>query len=70
MTSRCPYRRHSTPCKRRDPEPSHNISNNFVQLWLTQFDRNEQTDDEAEASVIVEFSMKSEALPSSARWAS
>ena len=60
MTSRGPYRRHSTPFKlqlcqdiragiigRRDAQRSHNISANLIQLWLTQFDRGELTDEEA-----------------------
>ena len=62
MTSRNPYRRHSTPFKlqlcqeirsgvigRRDAQRSHNISANLIQLWLTQFDRGQLTDEEAEA---------------------
>lgn len=65
MTSRGPYRRHSTPFKlqlcqdiragvigRRDAQCSHNISATLIQLWLTQFDRGDLTDEEAEASVI------------------
>lgn len=56
MTSRGPYRRHSTPFKlqlcqnirsgvigRRDAQRSHDISANLIQLWLTQFDRGELT---------------------------
>ncbi len=63
MTSRGPYRRHSMPFNlqlyqdirsvvvgRRDVQRSHNISANLIQLWLTQFDRGELTDEEAEAS--------------------
>ena len=51
MSSRGPYRRHSTPFKlqlcqdiragvigRRDAQRSHNISANLIQRWLTQFD--------------------------------
>ena len=68
MTSRGPYRRHSTPFKlqlcqdiragvigRRDAQRSHNISANLIQLWLAQFDRGELTSEEAEASVIAEY---------------
>ena len=63
MTPRGPYRRHSTPFKlqlcqeiragimgRRDAQRSHNISANLIQLWLTQFDRGELANEEAEAS--------------------
>jgi transposase len=75
MTSRGPYRRHSTPFKlqlcqdiragaigRRDAQRSHNISANLIQLWLTQFDRGELTDEEAEASVIAEYEARIAAL--------
>ena len=75
MTSRGPYRRHSTPFKlqlcqdirsgvigRRDAQRSHNISANLIQLWLTQFDRGELTDEEAEASVIAEYEVRIAAL--------
>jgi transposase len=75
MTSRGPYRRHSTPFKlqlcqdirtgvigRRDAQRSHNISGNLIQLWLTQFDRGELTDEEAEASVIAEYETRIAAL--------
>ncbi|MBD9528183.1 transposase, partial [Paracoccus sp. PAR01] len=68
MTSRGPYRRHSTPFKpqlcqdiragvigRRDAQRTHQISANLIQLWLTQFDRGELNDEEAEASVIAEY---------------
>ncbi len=75
MTSRGPYRRHSTPFKlqlcqdiragvigRRDAQRSHNISANLIQLWLTQFDRGELNGEEAEASVIVEYEARIAAL--------
>ena len=75
MTSRGPYRRHSTPFKlqlcqdiragvlgRRDAQRSHNLSANLIQLWLTQFDRGELNDEEAEASVIVEYEARIAAL--------
>ncbi len=58
MTSRGPYRQHSTPFKlqlfcrdiragiigRRNAQRNQNISANLIQLWLTQFDRGELTD--------------------------
>ena len=75
MTSRGPYRRHSTPFKlqlcqdiragvlgRRDAQRSHNLSANLIQLWLTQFDRGELTREEAEASVIAEYEARIAAL--------
>ena len=75
MTSRGPYRRHSTPFKlqlcqdirsgiigRRDAQRSHDISANLIQLWLTQFDRGELTGEEAEASVIAEYEARIAAL--------
>ena len=75
MTSRGPYRRHSTPfnlqlCQdirsgvigRRDAQRSHDISANLIHLWLTQFDRGELTNEEAEASVIAEYEARIAAL--------
>lgn len=75
MTSRGPYRRHSTPFKlqlcqdirsgiigRRDAQRSYNISANLIQLWLTQFDRGELTGEEAEASVVAEYEARIAAL--------
>ena len=59
MTSRGPYRRHSTPFKL---QLCHDISANLIQLWLTQFDRGELTDEEAEASVITEYEARIAAL--------
>lgn len=63
MKSRGPYRRHSTPFKlqlchdirngvigRRDAQRTNGVSANLIQLWLTQFDRGELNDEEAEAS--------------------
>jgi len=68
MKSRGPYRRHSTPfelqlCQnirngvigRRDAQRTYGVSANLIQLWLTQFDRGELNDEEAEASVIAEY---------------
>ncbi|WP_244655202.1 hypothetical protein [Rhizobium lusitanum] len=62
MKSRGPYRRHSTPFKlqlcqdirngvigRRDAQRTYGVSANLIQLWLTQFDRGELNDEEAEA---------------------
>ena len=67
MTSRSLYRRHSTPfklqlCKdiraggigRRDAQRTHQIPANLIHLRLTQFDRGERTNEEAEASVIAD----------------
>ena len=75
MTSRGPYRRHSTPFKlqlcqdiragvigRRDAQRVHRLSANLIQLWLTQFDRGELTSEEAEASVIAEYEARIAAL--------
>jgi transposase-like protein len=75
MTSRGPYRRHSTPFKlqlcqdirsgiigRRDAQRSHDISANLIQLWLTQFDPGELTSEEAEASVIAGYEARIAAL--------
>lgn len=75
MSSRGPYRRHSTPFKlqlcqdiragvigRRDAQRKYTISANLIQLWLTQFDRGELTNEEAEASVIAEYESKIAAL--------
>lgn len=69
MKSRGPYRRHSTPFKlqlcqdirngvigRRDAQRTYGVSANLIHLWLTQFDRGELNDKEAEeASVITEY---------------
>jgi transposase len=68
MKSRGPYRRRSTPFKlqlcqdirngvigRRDAQRTYGVSANLIQLWLTQFDRGELNDEEAEASVIAEY---------------
>lgn len=68
MKSRGPYRWHSTPFKlqlcqdirsgvigRRDAQRTYGVSANLIQLWLTQFDRGELNDEEAEASVIAEY---------------
>ena len=75
MTTRGSCRRHSMPFKlqlcqdiragvlgRRDAQRSHNLSANLIQLWLTQFDRGELNDEEAEASVIAEYEARIAAL--------
>jgi transposase len=75
MKSRGPYRRHSTPFKlqlcqdirngvigRRDAQRTYGVSSNLIQLWLTQFDRGELNDEEAEASVIAEYEAQIAAL--------
>lgn len=75
MTSRGPYRQHSTPFKlllcqdirsgiieRRDTQRSHDISANLIQLWLTQFDFGELTGEEAAVSVIAEYEARIAAL--------
>lgn len=75
MSSRGPYRRNSTPFKlqlcqdiragvigRRDAQRKYTISANLIQLWLTQFDRGELTNEEAEASVIAECEARIAAL--------
>lgn len=75
MSSRGPYRRHSTPFKlqlcqdiragvigRRDAQRKYTISANLIQLWLTQFDWGELTNEEAEASVIAEYEARIAAL--------
>jgi transposase len=75
MKSRGPYRRHSTQFKlqlcqdirsgvvgRRDAQRTYSVSANLIQLWLTQFDRGELSDEEAEASVIAEYEARIAAL--------
>jgi len=75
MTSRGPYRRHSTPFKlqlcqdirngvvgRREAQKTYGVSANLIQLWLTQFDRGELNNEEAEASVIAEYETRIAAL--------
>ncbi|TCL63274.1 hypothetical protein EV286_11788 [Rhizobium sp. BK251] len=75
MKSRGPYRRHSTQFKlqlcqdirsgvvgRRDAQRTYSVSANLIQLWLTQFDRGELNDEEAEASVVAEYEARIAAL--------
>jgi transposase len=38
----------------RDAQRTFGVAANLIQLWLTQFDRGELNDEEAEASVIAE----------------
>jgi transposase len=47
---------------RRDAQRTHSVSANLIQLWLTQFDRGELNDEEAEASVIAECEARIAAL--------
>ncbi|WP_455273604.1 transposase [Rhizobium herbae] len=75
MKSRGPYRRHSTPFKlqlcqdirngiigRRDAQRTYGVWANLIQLWLTQFDRGELNDEEAEARVISGYEAQIAAL--------
>ncbi|OBZ92196.1 transposase [Pararhizobium polonicum] len=75
MTSQGPYRRHLTPFKlqlcqdirngvtgRRDAQRTSGVSASHIQLQLTQFDRGELNDEEAEASVIAEYEAQIAAL--------
>lgn len=41
---------------------TYGVSANLIQLWLTQFDRGELNDEEAEASVIAEYEARITAL--------
>lgn len=47
---------------RRDAQRKYTISANLIELWLTQFDRGELTNEEAEASVIAEYEARIAAL--------
>lgn len=47
---------------RRDAQRTYGVSANLIQLWLTQFDRGELNDEEAEASVIAEYEARIAAL--------
>ncbi|CDN58443.1 hypothetical protein NOJ05_28970 [Neorhizobium galegae] len=84
MKSRGPYRRHSTPFKlqlcqdirngvigRCDTQRTYGVSANLIQLWLTQFDGGELSDEEAEASDIAEYEAQiaaPNAKSASSRW--
>lgn len=75
MSSRGPYRRHSAQFKlqlchdirsgtlgRRDAQRKYTLSANLIQMWLTQFDRGELSNEEAEASVVADYEAKIAAL--------
>ncbi|SCY90518.1 transposase [Rhizobium sp. NFACC06-2] len=47
--------------ERRDAQRTY-VSANFIQLWLTQFDRGARNKEEAEASVIAEYEVHIAAL--------
>lgn len=47
---------------RRDVRRTNDVSANLIQLWLTQFDRGELNDEEAEASAIAEYELRIAAL--------
>lgn len=67
MASRGPYRWHSTQFKiqicsdirsgklgRREALKTHNLSANFMQMWLGQFDRGELDQEDAAATTVAE----------------
>ena len=75
MSSKGTYRRHAPEFKiqlcqdirsgaigRRDAAWQYSLSTNLIQLWLTQYDREELSTEEAEASVISEYEVKIAAL--------
>ena len=75
MSSRGPYRRHSAQFKlqlchdirsgtlgRRDAQRKYTLSANLIQMWLTQFDRGELSNEDAEASVVADYEAKIAAL--------
>jgi transposase len=75
MSSRGPYRRHSAQFRlqlchdirsgtlgRRDAQRKYTLSANLIQMWLTQFDRGELSNEEAEASVVADYEAKIAAL--------
>src|SRR5690554_3372131 len=75
MSPRGPYRRHSMQFKlqlcqdirngvigRRDAQRTYSVSANLIQLWLSQFDRGELNQEEAEASVVAEYEGRIAAL--------
>ncbi|MFD1985548.1 transposase [Mesorhizobium newzealandense] len=56
---------------RRDAQRTYEVSANLIQLSLTQFDRGELNDEEAEASVIAEYEARiaaSSARSVNSRW--
>lgn len=75
MSSKGTYRRHAPEFKiqlcqdirsgaigRRDAARQYSLSTNLIQLWLTQYDREELSTEEAEASVISKYAVKIAAL--------
>ncbi len=75
MSPRGPYRRHSMQFKlqlcqdirngaigRRDAQRTYSVSANLIQLWLSQFDRGELNQEEAEASIVAEYEGRIAAL--------
>ncbi|NNH85651.1 transposase [Rhizobium laguerreae] len=46
----------------RDAQRTYGVSANLIQLWLTQFDRGEINDEEAEASLTAEYEAQIAAL--------
>lgn len=75
MSSRGPYRHHSPQFRlqlcsdvrsgvlgRREAQMKYRLSANLIQLWLTQYDRGELTQEEVEASVVAEYEAKIAAL--------
>ncbi|BEP68471.1 MULTISPECIES: transposase [unclassified Variovorax] len=75
MSARGPYRRHSAQFKlqlcqeirsgalgRRDAQRKYTLSANLIQMWLTQFDRGELSNEEAEAAVVADYEAKIAAL--------
>ena len=47
---------------RCDAARHHNLSTNLLQLWLTQDDRSELSNEEAEASIVADYEAKIAAL--------
>jgi transposase len=75
MSSRGPYRRHSAQftlqlCHdirsgvlgRRDAQRKYTLSANLIQTWLTQFDRDELSNEEVEAALVADYEAKIAAL--------
>ena len=47
---------------RRDAQRTYRVSANLIQLWLSQFDRGELNQEEAEASIVAEYEGRIAAL--------
>ena len=75
MGVRGPYRRHSPHFKlqlcsdirsgkigRREAAKTYSLSTNLLQLWLSQYDRGELSDEEASANLVDEYEAKIAAL--------